>query len=141
MVVELGNQVLRSYSQGFFWGFLYLGTYSARESDWSGKASRYTVGSIVRSFGTPEVPNSKNKFHGFWLGKFSAQGTSWSLAPLPGYCPCRSTLIPVNSRGEDFPYTFTPMPLGPLPSNYGRPWGECPFWYFAKQKTLTDNLC
>jgi hypothetical protein len=33
------------------------------------------------------------------------------------------------------------MPLGPLPSNYGRPWGEGPFWYFAKQETLTDNLC
>jgi hypothetical protein len=33
------------------------------------------------------------------------------------------------------------MPLGLLPSNYGRPWGEGPFWYFAKQETLTDSLC
>jgi hypothetical protein len=60
----------------FFLGFLYSGTYSARELDWSGKTSWYTVVSIVRSLGTPEAPNSKNKFHGFWLGKFSAQGTS-----------------------------------------------------------------
>jgi len=67
----------------------------------------------------------------FGWGSSQPRGLPRVWPPCSGYCPCRSNLIPVSSWGEDFPYTFTSLPLGPLPSNYGRPWAEGPSWYFA----------
>lgn len=86
-----------------------------------------------------QIPRINSMVFGWWSSQPRGLPRVWP--PCSGYRPCRSNLIPVSSWGEDFPYTIMTMPLGPLPSNYGRPWGEGPFWYFAKQETLTDNLC